>query len=262
LALQVQRQGVGRDALRSFRMLEGLGLVVVSDVRVEEKEYPNGYVDQRESGGTVTITPLGTWVMHGRASTLGQTTVVGELVDQDAPVLLERVLDLPGQVAGPEVDAWLAARAEDEATTALADALPNASDSALGVGFKALLRIGEVAAPTVAAMRDHPRLGPYARVWEVDAMSVDLDHVRVEDPAMQARVVAAALDLWGDTAPSRWVDLVVGTDEGAALADAVTAWWNIDGDSITEVLELLGRDDRKPLAKAARKALFKRRSAS
>jgi hypothetical protein len=50
--------------------------------------------------------------------------------------------------------------------------------------------------------------------------------------------------------------------EGATLADAVAAWLNVDGDSITEVLELLGRDDRKPLAKAARKALFKRRSSS
>ncbi len=260
--LDLQREAVGREVLRSFRMLEGLGLVAVTDVRVEEKEYPTGYVDRRESGGTVTITPLGTWVVHDVASTLGQTTVVGELADLDAATLLERVLDLPDQIAGPEVDAWLAARTEDDAVAALAAALPDASGSGLGVGFKALLRIGGAAAPIVAAMRDHPCLGPYARVWQVDAQSVDLDHVRTEDPATQARVVAAAMDLWGDTAPSRWVKLVVGTDDVATLADAVAAWWNVDGDPITEVLELLGRDDRKPLAKAARKALFKRRSAS
>jgi hypothetical protein len=74
--LEMQREGVGRDVLRSFRMLEGLGLVAVTDVRVEETEYPTGYVDRRESGGSVTITPLGTWVMHARASALGETTVV------------------------------------------------------------------------------------------------------------------------------------------------------------------------------------------
>lgn len=262
MALDAQREGVARDLLRAFHMLEGLGLVAVTDVRVEEKVYPNGYVDRRESGGTVTIRPLGTWVMHDRAATLGQTTVVGELADLDAATLLERVLDLPDQLAGPEVDAWIAARSEDDAVAALAAALPDASDSGVGAGFKALLKLGGAAAPTVAAMRDHPRLGPYARVWRVDALSVDLDHVRVEDPTTQAQVAAAALDLWGETAPSRWVELVVGTDDAARLADAVAMWWNVPGDAITEVLELLGRDQRKALAKAARKALFKRRSAS
>jgi hypothetical protein len=261
-ARQRHREGVGRDVLRSLRLLEGLGLVVVTDVLIEEDTYPSGYVDRRESGGTVTITPLGTWVLHDRASALGQTTVVGELADLDAAEVLERLLDLPDQVVGPEIDAWVAARTEDDAVAALVASLSDVSDSALGLGFEALLRLGPAAAPALAEMRDHPRLGPYARVCQVDLVDVGADQVGVEDPTLQAQLVAAAMDLWGDTAPSRWVDLAVGSNDVTTLAGAVAAWWRVDGDTITDVLELLARDDRKPLAKAARKALFKRRSAT
>jgi hypothetical protein len=261
-ARQRHREGVGRDVLRSLRLLEGLGLVVVTDVLIEEDTYPSGYVDRRESGGTVTITPLGTWVLHDRASALGQTTVVGELADLDAAEVLERLLDLPDQVVGPEIDAWVAARTEDDAVAALVASLSDVSDSALGLGFEALLRLGPAAAPALAEMRDHPRLGPYARVCQVDLVDVGADQVGVEDPTLQAQLVAAAMDLWGDTAPSRWVDLAVGSNDVTTLAGAVAALWRVDGDTITDVLELLARDDRKPLAKAARKALFKRRSAT
>lgn len=262
------RGHIEAEIRRILRALEELGVLSVTDVEIAEENLgPIGgegadYVLHHEVGGTATITPLGTWVIHARASAVGETTAVGELADADAATLLERVADLPDQLAGAEVDAWLAARDIDDAVAALSAALADASDTGLGVGFRALSTVGAPAAPRVAGLRDHPRLGPYARVWQVDAMAVEVTEVRSDDPVLQARMVAAATDLWGHTAAPRWVTLVVGSDDVAQLADAVAAWWRVEGETITEVLELLGTDDRKPLAKAARKALFKRRSAS
>ena len=152
--------------------------------------------------------------------------VVGELVDVPAGELLRRATDMAEDAACAELDAWAAHRPVADAAAELVDALPEAGDVALGLAFGALLRIGAAAAPAVRTLREDPRLGPYATVLLPLMLGVRSDTGR-------DAIAAAVEQLWLDR-----------SDRAGEVLDAITA---VHPD--------------KQVAKAARKALFKLRSA-
>lgn len=143
--------------------------------------------------------------MQRLLSSATDVPVAGGLSDVDAKELLARVVDLPEDVGTVEIDTWLARRG-DASAALLVDALPDASESARVLGFRALHRIGALAVDAVARLRDHPELGAYVTVWRVDALVASADEIDASgDPERFILVLHAVLSLWGPHAVSAWV---------------------------------------------------------
>jgi len=254
-------RGLVENAMRRILgRLEELGIVTVTDVHQVAT-----LVGSRDGGGVVALSDLGVWAVQRMASVHLHAPVVGTLVEVPAGELLRRATDMAEDAARAELDAWVAHRPVADAATALVDALSEAGDVALGLAFGALLRIGAPAAPAVRTLGEDPRLGPYATVWLVDTLQIDAGDVRVAEVEGQVALLHAVLDLRGAHAVTAWLPLMlgVGSDTGRdAIVAAVGALWQDRSEAAGEVLDAIAAvHPDKPVAKAARKALFKLRSA-
>jgi hypothetical protein len=152
-----------------------------------------------------------------------------------------------------------------DAAADLVAALPGADDVAIGLAFGALLRIGAPAAPAVRTLQEDPRLGPYATVWLVDTLQIEAEQVRVDDVEGRVALLHAVLELRGPHAITIWLPLMLGvrSDTGRdAVATTVEQLWRARSERAGEVLDAIAAiHSDKPVAKAARKARFKLRSA-
>jgi hypothetical protein len=210
------------------------------------------------SGGTVAITPLGTWVA-GRVT--GRTTrQVGELRDLDAEQLLAVTGDMDVDEAFAEIEAWCAARGSASAAREIAAAAAGADTGTLIMAFGAFDVIDlEEAEPAVRRLQEDPAAGPFARLWLVNH---DLeDHTILGDaetPETLVRVLATVLDLGG---PEALVGQVRDLGEFHEQRAFVEGLWQLDLAEVEPVLEAIGGGHpEKTVAKAARKALFKHRT--
>lgn len=259
--LAFHRGLVEHGVRRILDRLQELGIVTVTDVRQIEIS-----VGSRDGGGVVTLTDLGVWAVQRMASVYLDAPVVGNLVEVPAGELLRPATDMAEDAARAELDAWVAHRDMADAAAELVEALPGADDVAVGLAFGALLRIGARAEPAVRTLREDPRLGPYATVWLVDTLQIEAEDVRVDDVEGQVALLYAVLDLRGPHAVTIWLPLMVGAraDTGRdAIAAAVEQLWRDRSEAAREVLDAIAAvHPDKPVAKAARKALFKLRSAS
>jgi hypothetical protein len=117
----------------------------------------------------------------------------------------------------------------------------------------------------VRTLREDPRLGPYATVWLVDTLQIEAEDVRVDEVEGQVALLHAVLELRGPHAVTIWLPLMLGvrSDTGRdAIAAAVEELWRDRSEAAGEVLDAIAAvHPDKPVAKAARKALFKLRSA-
>jgi hypothetical protein len=245
---------------RILGRLEELGIVTVTDVeRVETS------IGSEDRGGVVALSDLGVWAVQRMASVYLDAPVVGTLVDVTAGDLLRQATDMAEDAARAELDAWVTHRDVADAADALVHALPGADDVAIGLAFGALLRIGAPAAPAVRTLRADPRLGPYATVWLVDTLQIEAEEVQVDEVKGQVALLHAVLELRGPHAVTIWLPLMLGvrSDTGrGATAAAVEQLWRDRSHAASEVLDAIaGVHPDKPIAKAARKALFKLRSA-
>jgi len=244
---------------RILGRLQELGIVVTDVDRVETP------VGSEDRGGVVALTDLGVWAVQRMASVYLDAPVVGTLVEIPAGELLRRATDMAEDAARAELDAWVAHRDVGDAAAGLVDALPDADDVAVGLAFGALLRIGAPATTAVRTLREDPRLGPYATVWQVDTLLVDAADVRVDGVEAEVGLLHAVLDLRGPHAVIVWLPLMLGvrSDTGRdVIAAAVGELWRERSDKAGEVLDAIAAvHPDKPIAKAARRALFKLRSA-
>jgi hypothetical protein len=184
--------------------------------------------------------------------------VVGALADLDAEELLRRVVDLAEDLARLEVWHWVERRGEGGAE-ALVTALPSASETARGVAFSVLLDLGPAAVQAVEPLRKHPELAPFRTVLRVDALAAREGEMVAADAEQWVRLLGTVLELRGPDAVVVWA----GTAEGeTGLLPVLDAAWRVRLPQTGSVLHALASPATdKTVAKAARKAAYKLRSA-
>lgn len=216
----------------------------------------------RFEGGRVTLTPVGVVTVRRQLIAAGfDVPVAGGYVTRSADQLFEALRDEDEDVVRAEVIAWCRARELAGAIGDVARAIANLDDPALQMG--ALEILGgldvDVACIHVAELATRPKVAGLALAWLAD-------HGLVEEK-----------DLWRRAGPVAFVDVLVhrmlsdGPDGLVATLALVgddtaqCAWlestWRAP--SLSVVVVLAGVDQIHPskeVRKAARKALFKRRS--
>lgn len=242
-----------RDA---FDRLGELGTVEIAD----EVRNPGKYGSVERSGGTVRLTPLGLWALQRMASRITDAPVVGALRGVSAAELLRAAGDLADDVARGEIDAWVDHHGE-RAAGELCAALPDAGETGRGLGFRALLRIGAPAAAAIETLRARAELADFVTVFRVDTLAASPHEMdRADDPEGWVRLLHTVIELWGpDAAAAAWAVPAAGDPGIDTMLDTA---WRVPGPPTGEVLAAVGgHHPDKHIAKAARKALFKYRSA-
>ncbi|HVM26149.1 MAG TPA: hypothetical protein VM433_00560 [Mycobacteriales bacterium] len=204
--------------------------------------------------GALRLTRLGVFAVQRRATAAGiPAPVVGALCGAPVEQLLHAVVDLPEDLAAAELDAWVS----DAGPGGLTAGMPAGSETARGLAFRALLRVGRAADEAVLGLADDPAVSAYAQLWRVDAQLEAPEPVT--ETGQLVDVLSAVVEVWGAGAAGRWVRLL--SDDPGPLVDAA---WRVPGERAATVLAALGDADAagadKALAKRARKALFKLRT--
>jgi hypothetical protein len=186
----------------------------------------------------------------------------GDLAGQPAAVLLEALFEYPDQIARREADAWLGNRKPYEAARELLDAARGEDRNAPGrrlVAQQTLSLLGDEAEPALREVLADRQLGGLARVWLTEREAADVP-APDEDMIFWLTVDTIAAQLDADDDPELLRELV--TDLVARHDGFFTAAWRVDHPATADVLEAMGRiHPDKRLAKEARKAAFKARSA-
>ena len=255
--LAFHRTLVDRSVRRAFDLLGQLGLVDVQGV----VEVPTDYGGTEHTGGVVDLAPLGKWAVQRLASRVTSAPIVGALRDSTAAELLTAASDIPEAEAIAEIDAWVEHHGRDAAGQ-LVEALRTTDETGRGLGFRALLRIGPGAADAVSRLADDPELAPYVTVWRIDTLSGAPDDMDCTGrPERFVRLLGAVLELWGPAAAvGAWAGPAAGADGLIPMLDRA---WRVKRPETEQILAAIGSEHPdKAIATAARKALFKYRSAS
>ncbi|UYQ61466.1 hypothetical protein [Streptomyces peucetius] len=251
-----------------FRLLEPVGLVryhPVDEALMAEESTAGPLVDEEDVTryGMVRLTPLGLYGVRARLLEAGvEAPAVGDLADKGADVLLDGLAQFPEISARAETEQWLARRAPADAARELLTAARGNDEGAPLRRLhcqQALALVGLPAEPAVRDALDDPQLGGLARVWLAERGTGDV-------PAppesmifwLAIDTIAAQLAAGGEAAELQ--DLVEGlVGRHSGFFDTA---WRVDHPATADVLEAMGRLHRdKAMAKEARKAAFKSRSA-
>lgn len=241
---------VERDVRALLDRLAEVGVVEVAGVSWED-----GWYGPDPVGGTVWLTGLGTWAL---------SRVDGAFAGDDiTEVALDDLLDVidtsDEELLDHQLGLWAAAN-PDAVDDVAAAVRRGPSGGMVELGFALLHHWGPDAVPQVRTLVDEPEVGALARVFlarhgDEDAVAT-LD---VDAPAAMIDVLASILDVFGPEAMSDEVDGLGPPHELGAMFDRL---WRTEHDDLERVLETVGKFHRdKAVAKAARKALFKHRSA-
>ncbi|MFE6962471.1 hypothetical protein [Streptomyces sp. NPDC057696] len=256
-----------------FRLLVPVGLVEFQPVdealmaEIEEGEggtEPDAFDDSDVTRyGMVRLTPLGLYGVRARMIDAGlDAPVVGDLADKGADTLLDGTSSFPQAAAQAEIEQWLARR---QPLAAARELLAAARGADAGAPLRrlrcqqALSLVGGEAEPALREVLDDAELGGLARVWLAEHGAGDV-------PAppeslifwLTVDTIAAQLALEGNS------DELQGLVEGLAAQHHgfFAAAWKVDHPATADVLEAMGRlHPDKKVAKEARKAAFKARSA-
>ncbi|MFF2505590.1 hypothetical protein ACFVTY_19710 [Streptomyces sp. NPDC058067] len=260
-----------------FRLLDPVGLVEfrpVDEALMAEIDEAAGAAGATESAdsfddsdvtryGMVRLTPLGLYGIRARMIEAGvDAPAVGDLADKGADTLLDGTSAFPQAAAQAEIEQWLARR---EQLLAARELLAAARGSDPGAPLRrlrcqqALSLVGGEAESALREVLDDAELGGLARVWLAEHGASDV-------PAppeslifwLTVDTIAAQLALEGNS------DELQGLVEGLAAQHSgfFAAAWKVDHPATADVLEAMGRlHPDKKVAKEARKAAFKARSA-
>ena len=253
--LAFHRHLVESSLRRAFDVFSELGMVCVAGVT----ETATAYGGRELSGGTVELTPLGKWAVQRLASRVTSAPVVGELRSLSAAELLTAASDLPEEEARAEIDAWIDHRREGAAQE-LVEALRTADETGRGLGFRALLRIGPDAEPSLNRLADDPEFAPYVTVWRIDTLTGTREELDCTgDPERFVRLLGVVVELWGPAAAvSGWAGPAAGPDGLKSMLDNA---WRVKRPETEQVLAAIGTEHPDRLiARTARKALFKHRT--
>ncbi|MEU6772955.1 hypothetical protein [Streptomyces sp. NPDC046759] len=252
-----------------FRMLEPVGLVEYQPVdealMADGDEGSAAPMDDTDVSryGMVRLTPLGAYGLRARLLEAGLAApAVGELADKGADALLDGTARFGRAAARGETEQWLARR---EPLTAARELLAAARGADAGAPLRrlrcqqALSLVGEEAEPALREVLDDPELGGLARVWlsergaaGVPAPSEELVFWLTVD------TVAAQLAAEGNSEELQALVEGLAAQHSGFFATA----WRVEHPATADVLEAMGRlHPDKKVAKEARKAAFKARSA-
>ncbi len=227
---------------------------------------------------TVHISPLGVWLLREQLAGDGVTVpLVGELTDAPAGQLLAAVVNYPDGARQAEVAAWIEAAGDKAARELARHAAGTDDDAERQLALDALDSLNldglaifdqddefEAWAPAAAAVRelllDDPVCRPRAIAW-LFARDLDANDVaEAGSPEMLLEVLAVELVTSGGDGTAALLA------KGRSVPDQVAAMeslWRIENPHTSPVLDAIGRaHPDKAVAKAARKALFKRNSAA
>ena len=227
--------------------------------RIETTDPGNRF---RRSGGSVVLTPAGVICVRRLLADAGfDTPTSGRFADGSAADLLFGTVGEDFAVVYGETVAWRAARQPEQAAAELADAVREIDDPALqNLGLAILSEIGpDVSTPFIRKLASESRTRGFALCWLVDHGQAG------EEELFDPMNVHGYVDVLGyrmvtdgpDSLPST-LDLV--GDHGRQV-DWINHAWNASS-PLTELV-LMAIAEVHPVrmvAKAARKALFKRRA--
>ncbi|MYX31277.1 hypothetical protein GTY75_32465 [Streptomyces sp. SID8381] len=226
---------------------------------------PSAPVDEVDVSryGMVRLTPLGLYGVRARLLDAGHDApAVGDLADKGADALLDGTAAFPPAAAHAETEQWLARR---EPLAAAAELLAAARGTDAGAPLRrlrcqqALSLVGPAAEPALRDVLDDRELGGLARVWLTERGLADVPPPS-EDMIFWLTIdtVAAQLAAEGDSAELHALVQGLAEQHGGFFAAA----WRVDHPQTADVLEAMGRlHPDKRIAKEARKAAFKARSA-
>ncbi|MEU7055530.1 hypothetical protein [Streptomyces sp. NPDC046197] len=252
-----------------FRLLEPVGLVeyrpvdqaLMADAE-EEAATPVDEVDVARYG-MVRLTPLGRYGLRARLREAGyEAPAVGDLTDKGADVLLDGTATYPPAAAHAETEQWLTHR---EPLAAARELLTAARGADAGAPLRrlrcqqALSLVGAEAEPALREVLDDAELGGLARVWLTERGLSDVP-APSEEMVFWLTIDTVAAQLAAEGNSDELHALVMGlADQHSGF---FTAAWRVDHPATAEVLDAMGRlHPDKKIAKAARKAAFKARSA-
>ncbi|MCQ4207302.1 hypothetical protein [Streptomyces longispororuber] len=255
-----------------FRLLDPVGLVEFQPVDealmadVDDDEPVTEPFDESDVSryGMVRLTPLGLYGVRARMLEAGiDAPAVGDLADKGADTLLDSTSTFPQAAAQAEIEQWLARREPLGAARELLAAARGADEGAPLRRLRcqqALSLVGAEAEPALREVLDDAELGGLARVWLAEHGATDVPPPS-EDLVFWLTVdtIAAQLSLEGNS------DELQALVEGLAAQHSgfFAAAWRVDHPATADVLEAMGRlHPDKKVAKEARKAAFKARSAA
>ncbi|MFJ3338309.1 hypothetical protein [Streptomyces sp. NPDC086766] len=252
-----------------FRLLEPVGLVeyrpVDEELMADAEEEPSAPDDEMDVAryGMVRLTPLGRYGLRSRLLEAGfEAPAVGDLADKGADALLDGTAHFPPAAAQAETEQWLARR---EALGAARELLAAARGGDAGAPLRrlrcqqALSLVGAQAEPALREVLGDAELGGLARVWLTEQGAADVP-APSEEMVFWLTVDTLAAQLAAEGNSAELQALV----EGLARQHSgfFAAAWRVNHPATADVLEAMGRlHPDKKVAKEARKAAFKARSA-
>ena len=255
---------IGWDVARIAAALELAGVLHRSYAAEPESGQP------LRPGGEVELTPAGVAAVQKRLPALGYevplsgmlaTATAAELVSALGAELESGLGATQPGAASAEVDAWLDRRTPDQAAAELAAAAAELGEpSRQYLALAMLTDLGpELAAPQVRHLAENPASRGFALCWLADHGMLDAQPLYdPEDPDSFAQVLWQRLVT---TEPARMLATLALAGDDDQQARLVLELGQSAAPTAEPVLEAIGAHHKvKTVAKAARKALFLRRS--
>jgi hypothetical protein len=242
-----QRADEAADLSRALEALADLGVVELG-------------TEDSSGALTVGLSPLGVWGVHRRLLAEGWHVPVLGAADQDGAVaLLTTLASCDAEDGESRISEWLVGRPAEVAAAELIAAAADGTPGLRGAAFAVLDRIGPAAAGEVRGALGEPLLRAHAAVWL---------HEHGEEaelgPAERAwLLVDLGAGLLEEADPRDVVAELLPEVAADAQADIVAGLWQVSHPAVIDLLTTLSDYHPNPqVARAARKAAFKARSAS
>jgi hypothetical protein len=216
--------------------------------------------EEAAGGLTVALSPLGVWGVHRRLRAQGwHVPVLGGAGRSGAAGLLMTLASCDAEDGEAEISSWLAQRSPAQAAAELVRAAGTGTPGLRGAAFAVLDRIGEAAIGEVRAALADPVLRAHASVWLHE--HGEQAELRPEDRTWL--LVDLGAGLLEEADPADVVAELLPDVSADAQAEIVASLWRVDHPGVTDLLTALSDHHPDPaVARAARKAAFKARSAS
>jgi hypothetical protein len=249
---------IGWDVARIADALELAGVLRRSGAAAQEPKV--GQPLRR--GGDVELTPAGVAALQERLPALGyDVPVSGLLATATAAELVAGLDPVDSGALTAEVDAWLDRRTPEQAAVELAAAVAELAEPSLQhLALAMLTDLGpELAVPQVRQLAENPASRGFALCWLANNGMLDVQALYDSgDPDSFAQVLFQRLVM---TEPAGMLGTLALAGDDDRQARLATDLGLSPAPSAEFVLEAIGAHHPvRPVAKAARKALFLRRS--
>ncbi|MBO0833075.1 MAG: hypothetical protein J2P29_14000, partial [Actinobacteria bacterium] len=211
-------------------------------------------------GLTVGLSPLGVWGVHRRLLAQGwHVPVLGGQEQHGAVGLLTTLASCDAEDGESRITDWLVGRSADQAAAELIAAAADGTPGLRGAAFAVLDRLGTAATAEVRAALHQPLLRAHAAVW----LHEHGEHADLGPEDRAWLLVDLGAGLLEEADPRDVVAELLPDVATDAQAEIVAGLWQVSHPAVIDLLTTLSEHHPDPgVARAARKAAFKARSAS